>query len=310
MPSVKMPRSGWCLLGKHPSRPDFVRLNLSSEAGVELHRWLEQGVELLHRQRQPLALRPTRFLYVPQRGEVALWGAMVPSQDSLGRAFPLAAFLELELAELPPLSHLPHYAVEAMDDAQRFLAECAGAQAPAGVGLEARLEAVAKPPPDAKAQARLRAEELLATVKVSDFQALFEDGPTVGGAWYAVKTVRSAFDTRHKVAGPPPTLECRLGAHFGVAAWLAVVAQAAGAAAPRPSLLWNDELLYAALGEVPAAVFPGLVGAPATSSRIWPTVTDQQGAIDSARASLQTRARLAEPDLGLLDALSALGAQR
>jgi type VI secretion system ImpM family protein len=296
----------WSLLGKHPSRADFLRVNLSSEAAVEFHRFLELGVELLHRQRQPLALEPTRFLFAPKAEETVLWGVLRPSVDSAGRRFPLAAFLELEPDELPSsIAEVPFFGLEALDAVQAFLAERAESTAP----LDADLEKVPAPGPDAIAAARAKADEALAAVKVEDLQALFFEGPAIGGAWYAVKSVLSACDTRRKSPGEAPTLECALSATFGAGAWLSIVAKGTPGAPP-PSMVWNASRLYVALGALPPAVFLGLVGGKVSSNKVWPTSTSQQSAVDSARASLRSAPLLASPEATLLDALRGVGARR
>ena len=187
--------SAWSLLGKHPSRADFVRVNVTSDTAVEFHRFLELGVELLHRQRQPLKLEPTRFLFAPRPGATALLGVLQAGIDSAGRHFPLAAFLEYSADRLPSsVEEIPFFGADALDAAQRFLVERAASSRP----LEDELDQVPLPGPNTAVAARLQSEQALAQVKVADLQELFSAGPAIGGAWYAVKTALMACDARRK----------------------------------------------------------------------------------------------------------------
>jgi type VI secretion system ImpM family protein len=303
--SANLPRA-WSLLGKHPSRADFVRVNVGSDAAVEFHRLLESGVELLNRQRQRLVLEPTRFVFALPEAQTVLLGVLRASGDSVGRQFPLAAFLEFPVAALPPaLSALPYFGLAELEAVQRFLAERAGAKDP----LEAELQGVPLPGPLASAEAGEQARAALATVTVGALQELVSVPPAIGGAWYGVRTVLLACEARRKALKDAPTLECPLSAELGAAAWLAIV-EKGNPGAPLPSALWTPSRLFVGLGPLPAACFPGLVGAAVQSSRVWPVSTGSQAAIDSARASLRAAPLLASQGAPLLEALGALGARR
>lgn len=297
------PPSAWCLLGKHLSRADFVRVNVTSDAAIELHRFLELGVELLHRQRQPLAIEPTRFLFAPRSSRTALLGVLKAGVDSAGRQFPLAAFLEYAFDRLPSsVAEVPFFAAEALDAAQRFLDERAASSEP----LDEAIQKVPLPGANTAAKARQQWEQALASVKVGDLQELFSVGPAVGGAWYAVKTALMACEVRRKTASDAPTLECPLSPAFGPAPWLEIVARG-NPGVSLPTVLWTSKRLYVALGAPPAAVFSGLVGGVVSSTKVWPVATTQQAAINSARASLRAAPLLASPEAPLLEALSGLG---
>jgi type VI secretion system ImpM family protein len=303
--SATTPRA-WSLLGKHPSRADFVRVNLTSEAAIDFHRLLELGVELLSRQRQPLDLEPVRFVFASQEGQTVLVGGLRASADSVGRQFPLAAFLEVPAGDLPSkLSEVPFYGAGALDAVASLLSARATSLDP----LEPELQALPLPGPDAAAAASAQAAQALAAVTVGALQEIVSIPPAIGGAWYAVKTVLLAGEARRKALRDAPTLECPLSRDFGAAAWLSIV-EKANAGLPLPSALWTASRLYVGFGALPAAIFPGLAGRPVQASRVWPASTSQQAAIDSARASLRAAPLLASPEALLVDALSALGARR
>lgn len=276
---------------------------MTSDAAVELHRFLELGVELLHRQRQALTIEPTRFLFAPKSGGAALLGVLQKGVDSAGRQFPLAAFLEYPVDRLPSsVAQIPFFATDALEAAQRFLAERSSSPQP----LDEALLEVALPGPNEASRARQQWQQALSPVRVADLQELFAAGPTVGGAWYAVKTAMMACEARRKTAGDAPTLECPLSPGFGPGAWLEIVAKG-NPGEPPPTLLWNTSRLYVVLGTPPPAIFTGLVGGAVHSTKVWPVGTTQQAAINTARASLRSAPLLANPEVPLLDALGTLG---
>jgi type VI secretion system protein ImpM len=281
-------------------------VNVTSDAAIELHRFLELGVELLHRQRQALTIEPTRFLFAPRSGGTALLGVLQAGIDSAGRQFPLAAFLEYSADRLPSsVAEIPFFAADALEAGQRFLADRASSPQP----VDEALLGLAVPGPNAASSARQRWEQALALVRVADLQELFAAGPTVGGAWYAVKTAMMACEARRKTAGDAPTLECPLSPGFGPGAWLEIVSRG-NPGAPHPTLLWNSSRLYVALGAPLPAIFMGLVGGVVHSTKVWPVGTTQQAAINSARASLRAAPLLANPEVSLLDALGDLGSSK
>jgi type VI secretion system protein ImpM len=296
--------NAWSVLGKHPSRADFVRVNVASDVAVEFHRWLESGVELLNRQRQPLSIEPARFLFSAGQSETVLLGVMMASVDSVGRAFPLAAFLELPADDLPSnLSALPFFASEALEAVQTYLRAKATSKEPLD------LHSVPLPPQDEAEAALTRATQALVSVTVGALHDVVSVAPAIGGAWYSVKTLLLACDRPRKMLKDAPTLECPLSPEFGAAAWLSIL-EKGNPGPPSPSLVWNASRLYVGLGPLPAGIFLGLTGAAVQSTKVWPATTSQQAAIDSSRASLRAAPLLANRDSSLIEALSGLGARR
>jgi hypothetical protein len=214
----------------------------------------------------------------------------------------MAAFLEYSPERLPSsLGEVPFFANEALDAAQAFLKE----RAASTELLDDAVSQVPLPGANTAGKARGQLEQALASVKVADLQELFAAGP-LGGAWYAVKTVLMACDTRRKGTGEAPTLECPLSPAFGPAPWLELVTRGNPGSAP-PTMFWNASRLFVSLGAPPAAIFTGLVGGVVSSTKVWPLATTQQAAITSARASLRSVPLLANPEASFLEALSGLG---
>ena len=136
---VKSPTRSVCWWGKLPTRGDFVGRGLPARWRSDWDDWLQRGLALAAAELDGPALRerlrefaPWRYVALPAPGE--LWcGIVVPSQDRVGRAFPLT------LAERLAASAEPH-------DIAARLASLLDAAAQGPEALEA---AIARLPPPA-----------------------------------------------------------------------------------------------------------------------------------------------------------------
>jgi type VI secretion system ImpM family protein len=86
-----------CVLGKLPSRPDFVHYGLHEEPERVFRAWLEHAVLIAG---GVLPNRAVRFIAAPRRTPV--FGVWIPSQDSLGRPFPLVFVRRLARSDNDP----------------------------------------------------------------------------------------------------------------------------------------------------------------------------------------------------------------
>ena len=92
---VKPPPGRVCWYGKLPARGDFVGRGLPARWRSDWDAWLQRGIALAATTLDDSALRerlsafaPWRYLALPAAGEI--WcGIIVPSQDRVGRVFPL-----------------------------------------------------------------------------------------------------------------------------------------------------------------------------------------------------------------------------
>ncbi|SFM63315.1 type VI secretion system-associated protein TagF [Variovorax sp. OV329] len=140
---VNSPARSVCWWGKLPTRGDFVGRGLPPRWRSDWDDWLQRGLALAAATLDPPALRerlrgfaPWRYLALPTPGE--LWcGIVVPSQDRVGRAFPLT------LAERLAASGPPH----------EIAARLASLLDAAAQGPEALETAIAQLPPHAAREA-------------------------------------------------------------------------------------------------------------------------------------------------------------
>jgi type VI secretion system protein ImpM len=111
------PPFSYAIVGKLPSRPDFIRINAGHPVVGEFDELVAQGVELAGRAQDGLSrydeAQWVDFFYVSRNGRWAFIGVMQPSRDQAGRRYPLIAgvivpieSLGWQLATLPLLLEL------------------------------------------------------------------------------------------------------------------------------------------------------------------------------------------------------------
>jgi len=213
------------LLGKVPARADFVRLNHGSALAMAFDQWLEHNLEelLLAGKR---SLPAARFMFTEGDGGGALVGALAPSRDKAGRAFPITLF-----AAAPPsvLSARP-FAVPAASEpllqaAEGFFDELGGLDYDA---IKARMAQFTAPSADDYATAAEAVSTQLAATGPEAFaERVFGSAQQAGeqvGVGHALLTVRELGRRGGRV------VECPVVEPIDAAFWLAL-AHGGGAAA-------------------------------------------------------------------------------
>jgi type VI secretion system ImpM family protein len=274
------------LLGKAPFEADFLRVNVAHPGAPALHRWLEAGSEGLGGADVP----PFCFALAVPGG--FLVGAVGPSSDRIGRAFPLAAFAPLEpVPSSAQAALVPHACAQFFEAASALVARAA---AGASEGLA---EGVAELPPVA---VRAEGEQALRLSEhtLAELEALFPDG----AHWYALNTAVLACGP--KTSGV--VLDCPLSASVGADFWLELVARRR-AGKPAPSFLWNGERALISLGEpAPSWMVVSLARPDHVPSRQWPLRTSQPAAVATARGALSALPALSDSSSPLQSVLQAL----
>lgn len=274
------------LFGKVPAQGDFVRVRAGDPVAQGLARWLEEASEVAGRA-GVAAGGPIRFLLRPLGGPRALLGALAPSQDRVGRRFPLAIFAPLadpDLASAWPA--LPAAARPFLDGVCALLAEAA-ALGPAD--LADRLGALPlelQPLPAACHAAQAEAD--LAPLQPR-LAALF-GGLEGGQHLYALHCLRQACRPVRAAepAGPGVALACPAPTDLDRWLWLELARRALAWKAP-PGLLWTEDAaghLILALGAAPAGALASLWSPARSDGRIWPLTTSQPSAVTTARQAL------------------------
>ena len=256
-----------------------MRVNASSPLTHALHRWLEDGHEALKAGGTALPTGATAFLFSTPGQKQVLLGALGPSRDKVGRAFPLTVFVETEL----PASRLP----EAPDAFAAFLSATASVLEQAerldAATLAERLRTL--PAAAETMQAQSERQSRLQQPNGGALRLLFQGRGAPDGHLYALRTLLSAAAAgRTPGAASSPTLDCPLSPQLGPWPWLELCARG-GPAAP-PTLLWTRERLLVAWGAPPSLMLPFLARGDHPSPKRWPLSTSHAPAVEAARKAL------------------------
>jgi type VI secretion system protein ImpM len=216
------------VFGKVPTQGDFVRVNMGREGGPALEAWLGSAVE--HAQGQ-VPERAVRFLgrMAPTCRLVA--GAWVPSQDAVGRAFPLAIFCDIEdELSLAPFSALPTFLAPWFEHVEA-LARSASQNSAAAVA--ASVGALDLGHPSTVPAAVYRNTEPLMRMSVSELASeLYEqDIGALDQLAYGLTSVRKAVQRCRTAAQERISLDAPCKSDFHVFAWLEVVRRVLGSSA-------------------------------------------------------------------------------
>jgi type VI secretion system protein ImpM len=296
------------LYGKIPSQGDFLRSNVVDPAAVAFSHWLEEAQEPLYRTGAALPELPVCFVHLVPQARTAVIGALLPSQDAVGRVFPLAAFVPVETAALARSYPQAPLAYSSFLGEVARLGREAASLAPAGV-LE-RLRSLPLPGAGEWALAEEITQRLMTGPAVGFLAPLRADdlGPA-----YGLKTLLTAC--RNESAQPPPrarvVIECPLAGQ-GPAPWLQLVSQLLTWRQP-PAFLWTEAApprLLISLGGPPPALLNHLARPDPRSTLVWPLRTEHRGAAEAALQGLapEHRVALANPELSIAQLFAVLTA--
>ena len=306
MSSVVPPRDALTagLFGKLPSRGDFVRINVAG-AGLEFAAHLEASGDICRRAGCDPLVPESFFLYRAPKSPVALVGMLRPSNDNVGRTFPLAFFTEIEVEsaagnfDILPLAFAPFFA------AAGALADDGPTLAPNA--LAERLEELPFPTIEEFEAAQARGDALpLETSAAAFADSLF--GPTPKGRrHFAFHAAATACEQSRELVGDAKTgitLALPLCGPFDVTLWLGAVRRFLGEQTVCPNILWTAPKSSPSCGSVKIEVPPTpgkllvsfgapsssaqafLVGALNDSPRLWPVAGCDEAAIERVKASL------------------------
>lgn len=283
------PRYG--LFGKLPCAGDFLSVGATTSAAGLLQRWLVDEVERLAGKRANLPSDPIRFLIRDPEGTSVALGVFGPSQDAVGRKFPLAVMTHLDAAtSAGQFAWVPAAYAPFLDAAATLVRGSHGLDAQT---LESSVQALPLPGPTEVDAARVWTHQALeATSGSTILEAVF--GPLAGGVHYhGVHMFKTACA---RVRGRDPgqgkvVLECPAVDDVQLAFWLMLTHMALGWTAAPPSLFWtdvssSDHRLLVCLGSPVPGVLHFLADPSATAERLWPMRTDNPAAIATARGAL------------------------
>jgi type VI secretion system protein ImpM len=291
--------------GKIPAQADFVRGNVGELSRLGLDRWFQDAHEVVHSERSRLP-DAACFVLAPAGAPVVGLGALVRSEDSVGRSFPLIILGLVEargLAETFPA--LPQ-AYARFFDAALAVAE----SAPTATAAELTQRA-ADLAPALVAEPTANAHALLAHEGLDSIAPGL--GGVPGGAAYGLRTLITGCD-RAKAAptgGPTGVITIDAPAPSDAARlfWLELARRRLGWRDVIPTAVWmrqSPHRLLVTLGPPPTTLFAFLANSRHKNGRFWPLRTEVMSARDSALAALTADQRrvLEAPQSSLADALA------
>ncbi|HEV3031572.1 MAG TPA: type VI secretion system-associated protein TagF [Polyangia bacterium] len=279
--------------GKVDTQGDFLRAGSGDFSRAGLDRWLEEGMGVLKTENAALPEGAAGFLFAPAGAARAFLGALAPSEDSVGRKFPLLAFVELPagpVAMAMPAAATAYGAVFVAASSDLVLSS----RGVAAADLFSRARDLA-----AAAPAEPSGDEAvsLAAAPSGDLRAALGGGaPALA---YALRTLCLACDQAAKAADPAApglTVDAPAPSPMVRAMWLELALRRlrrAHAPAPR-ALLWSDGSagrLLISLGTPPPAMFAFWANPRHRSQRLWPLRTEVAAALATATSGLTSAQR-------------------
>jgi len=279
------------LYGKLPSQGDFVRLNASDPAAQGLDQWVQECLEALSRASLELPPDPVFFCHqAPHPSLPALLGAMVPSQDQVGRRYPMLVFVRVDAAAAAsrfPALHLAygHFLL----DVARILGDLGRADASL---LAAWSRSLRLPSAAVLAHTDYVCRHVLDQSTLADLvgRVFAQDAQPMGAVGYALKTTMDACDaTRGRPPKVPITLDCPIASDLDIFTWLELARRRLYGTTVRPSFVWRegaDPRLLLALGPGPGTMLRQLVRQGDPAANLWPLTTQRPDALGPAWAGL------------------------
>jgi type VI secretion system protein ImpM len=295
------------VFGKIPAQGDFIRLNASTPAALAFDVFLQEGLEALRRSGGQLVPEPVRFSFFDLPSKSGIYGVFAPSQDAVGRQYPLSVFAGLKGEG--GVAVVPFVGRGFLDEAAELLAFGATLSA---ADLFSRAKALDTPGLGEDGGREALRKALHDTGAAWLWQTLFPEAPAESVA-YALRTLKTACDT---VKGKPPTsagvvLDCPAPNRHAALFWLALVDGRLGWKGAAPSFFWSASgggRMLIALGPTPSAVLTFLARPDSPSNKLWPLRTGVASARDAALRDLDANVRevAAAQDGSLLDVVAAM----
>ncbi|WP_224240864.1 type VI secretion system-associated protein TagF [Hyalangium gracile] len=289
------------LLGKAPCQGDFIRWNATDPVSVQFHRWLEEGHEAVRRANLTLPAEPICFVYTAAGGRQALVGMMAPSSDKVGRQFPLAVYVPVDMGPVSGNSATLQGSHQAFfAGARKLLADAATLSADE---LGKRVDALGADASGDSAAAdtyRRRALAAPASALVGQFTG---EGAPAGAQYYAFRTfmMACAAERGKEPIKPGVTLDCPFPEATGPYPWVEMARRLLQWRGTTPALFWHlgpTPRLLLSLGPPSSTLLLHLARPEHSSMKLWPLRTKATGAIETAKQALNSKQRQALDDAG------------
>lgn len=281
-----MPEFG--LFGKIPAKGDFVRHNVVDETARTFERWVQESNDSLRGAGGDLPGHPVRLVFTPAGSKKTVIAVMVPSQDKVGRKFPIVFFALTPAADTKShFSSLPITYAPFMDAAATLGVRAATME---WDQLRSAVGALPQPNPMEFTHAVDVCNKALAHPLASSVHDRLYGGRD-GMHLYAYQTFLTACQdaSKNDPKKAATILDCPLAVDVDLFVWLELGKRVFGFPPAHPQIFWVEDpapRLLLSLGPAPLNILQFLGKPDLEHSRLWPLVTDRDKAIDAARKTL------------------------
>ncbi|MFM2415384.1 MAG: hypothetical protein RL385_107 [Pseudomonadota bacterium] len=290
------------LYGKLALARDFVRY-ATKPWGIGFHEFLIHGHESAQGK---LVAEPVYFLSRFAPDGPLQCGVWIPSQDGVGRQFPLAASIALQTeVGREDASELPIALQDFFDQLCSALSEGAYGDLQA---LQQRVSSLPAPSANLMAGAKVRSAQALAEDTVADFAVrAFGEGRTEQ-LHYALRVIQLAAQESRARDSTTVLLDCPIAADIDIVVWGELAQRATGGDGRQIGLFWTESTprLIVTPRVATPDVFAGLTSASGSHATLWPLTTGRPEAIgrahDELSADMRTASEHHRPLRGLMTA--------
>lgn len=296
-----MPELG--LFGKIPAKGDFVRHNVASPTARAFEQWVQESNDALRGAGGEMPSHTIRVVFTPPGSDTTVVGVLVPSEDKVGRKFPLAVFVETSVAETrDAMSAVPVSWSPFLDQAAALGQRARELEFEQ---LRAALPGIPQPGPTEVAAAKDVCEKALShPLPAEVHERLFGAGSSMH--FYAYQTFLTACEdaSKNDPSKPATVLDCPIHVDVDLFFWLELTRRVFGFPPAHPQALWIEDpapRLLVSLGPASLQLISFLAKPDMQHNRLWPLTTDRDKAVEAAQGTLG-------PAIAHLDATAPFGA--
>jgi type VI secretion system protein ImpM len=281
-----MPELG--LFGKIPAKGDFVRHNVLDDAARSFEQWVQESNDALRAAGADLPAHPLRVVFTPPGSAHTVIAAMRPSQDQVGRKYPLVIF-----ALAPAVTTGQSYSLLPLAWSGFLEAAVALGQRASGMDLDQLRAAVSALPTAGPAElghAQHVCEKTLGHPLLPELhRRIFAGSDNM--PYYAYQTFLMACQDAAKTdPGKASTvLDCPIHVDVDLFVWLELARRVFGFPPAHPAYFWVEDpapRLLISLGPPPLNALQFLANPALEHQRLWPLTTTRAQAVEAARNTL------------------------
>lgn len=276
------------LFGKIPAKGDFIRHNVTDDAARSFEQWVQESNDALRGAGGELPEHPVRVVFTPPGSAKTVVAVLVPSQDQVGRKYPLVIFALRDSSEAAQ-----HFATLPIAYAPFFDAAVSLGRQAAQMELDplrAALGALPGPNGAELGRAKELGDETLAHPLADEVHGRMF-GEANGMHLYAYQTFLTACEdaVKNDPGKAATVLDCPIHVDVDLFVWLELARRVYGFPPAHPSYFWVEDpapRLLLSLGPAPLTMLQFLAKPDMENQRLWPLTTERDKAVEAARGTL------------------------